>query len=275
MTTAIQHRPMSKILAQPAEPTPAEGKTDAPAPAPAATEQAVPDKYKGKSTEQVIEMHQNAEQRLGQIQNEVGQLRGLVTDLSAVQRPAVDSKPVVQEPVDVSGEDLIADPVGSVEKILQPKLDEAEAVRTADAADQIFQLEGAALSRDYNIDAIIATDEFQKFAVRTPGRQADFHTAATGKGLEQVRAARRLLEDFTDFEQQTAPTEKTELTPTEKVRAIATESGGVAAPISSKPEIFESDVIALINSDVLKYRSPSYQKELMAAIKEGRFVKNT
>lgn len=275
MTTAYQHRPMSKILAQAEEPTSEEGPTVDKPTAPVVTQKEPPDKYKGKTTEQVIEMHQNAETRLGQIQNEVGQLRGLVTDLSAVQRPAVDSKPVEQETVTVSGEELIADPVGSVERILQPKLDAAEAARSVDAADQLFQLEGRALVQDYDVDKIIATAEFQQFATRTPGRLADFNRAATGEGITQVRAARRLLEDFNDFNEQTATTEKPALTPTEQARAAATESGGTGAPISGKPQIFESDVIALIQSDVLKYRSPSYQTELMAAIKEGRFVKNS
>lgn len=271
MTTAFKHRPMSEILAQAPE---AVAKDDAPAPAPTVDTPEVPEKYQGKTVEQVIEMHQNAEQALGRSQNEVGSLRGLVTDLSAVQRPA--SETVEQEPVNVSGEEILADPVDAVNRIVQPQLEAAEARRELDAADALFRTEGAALmARHGDIDAIVATTEFQQFASRTPSRQVDFNTAATGKGLDQVRAASRLLEDFEDFKAQAAPTTEKAPTPTEQARAVATERGGTGAPISSKPQIFESDVIALINSDVMKYRSPSYQKELLDAIKEKRFVKNT
>lgn len=267
---------MSKILAPAADPAPAEGSTGDTKPAPVVEQKEVPTKYEGKTTEQVIEMHQNAESALGRSQNEVGQLRGLVTDLSAVQRPASELKPVEQEPVNVSSEEILADPVDAVNRIIQPQLEAVAARQEMDAAEALLRTEGAALMATYgDIDAIVATTDFQEFASRTPGRQADFTTAANGEGVDQVRAARRLLEDYTDFKAQVAPNPNTEPTPTELARAAATERGGTGAPISSKPQIFESDVIALINSDVLKYRSPSYQAELMAAIKEGRFVKNT
>ena len=94
-------------------------------------------------------------------------------------------------------------------------------------------------------------------------------------GLAQVRAARRLLEDYNDFQEAVKPEEAPAETPVERAKKVATESGGGSGPISSKAQVLESDVIALINSDPTKYRSPSYQKELLAAIKEGRFVKNT
>ena len=237
--------------------------------------QPYPKNTTGKSIDEVIEMHQNAEQRLGQIQNEVGSLRGLVTDMSALQRPASEPKPVEQEPVNVSGDDILADPIKAVNAIVQPQLEAAQHQRDADTATALLNAEGNALLTEFpKLDNIVATPEFIEFASRTPMRKADFTTAAQATGLEQVRAARRLMEDFQDFQTVTAPTPKENLTPVDKARAVATESGGTGAPISSKDQIFESDVITLINSNPTKYRSPSFQKELMDAIKEGRYVKN-
>ena len=274
MPTAFQHRPMSQILAPAPE---AASESGQPAPvADPATPVEVPSKYRGKTTEQVIEMHQNAESRLGEIQNEVGQLRGLVTDLSAIQR--TPAAPEVSEPeeVNVSGDDLLANPGEAVRSILQPELNRIERESAQDKADTQVLTESNALMRDYeNMDAIVASDEFLEFAGRTAGRAADFNTAAQGKGLEQVRAARRLLEDYSDFKAAVSPAPNQAPTPLEQARRAATEGSNTGAPVQTKPQVFESDVITLINSDPAKYRSPSFQADLLEAMREGRFVKNS
>ncbi len=274
MATAYQHRSMSKILAPTPDPAVETPTGDKPAVVPEVKELA--DKYQGKTVEQVAEMHLNAEQRLGQIQNELGTMRGLVSDLSALQRTAPEPKPEEQETVDVSSDDILSDPVEAVRKIVQPQLDAVQAKQEATAHTNLVLTESAALEAQYgDLDTTVASEEFQAFATRTPGRQADFQTAANGQGLDQVRAARRLLEDFTDFKEATSTEKKTELTPLDQAKAVITESAGTGAPISAKPQIFESDVIKLINSDPAKYRSPSFQTELYAAIKEKRYVANS
>jgi len=277
MTSVYKHRPLSEILAPAAAAKP-EGQTEPSpedAPAPAVEKPAVPEKYQGKSVEDVIEMHRNSESRLGQLQNEVGSLRGLVTDLSSIQRPSSDASTAEEESVEVSSEEILSDPVGAVRRIVQPELDKQASQREADVADSLVQTESTALMTEFgDIDAIVSTEDFQKFATRTAGRQSDFNTAATGEGLNQVRAARRLLEDYADFKEQTTNS-KTEPTPTEQARQVATQGSTTGAPVSSKPQIHESDVIALINSDRAKYNSPQFQSELMAAIKEGRYVRSS
>ncbi len=274
--TAYRHKPMSEILAPAAEPeaqvlTPEQVRAEA-----AVAEQALPDKYKDKTVAQVAEMHLNAEAELGRVRNENSTYRGLVQDLSSLQRTPTEPQPEVQEQIDVSGDDLIENPVDSVRKIVKQDLDAYQ--RKADNAvlEQQVKTEGLALLKDFgNIDAIVATEDFQKFAIRTPSRQADFNVAASGAGLDQVRAARRLLEDFQDFNAVTNPTDadKPALTPVEVAKQVQTEGTGPAGSISTRPQIFEADVIKMINDNPAKYRSPSFQAELTSAIKENRFVK--
>ena len=275
--TAYQHRPMSEILAPaPEQKEKVETPKGAAAPKTEDKEQTVPEKYKDKSTAQVIEMHQNAEQELGRVRNEVGTYRGLVRDLSALQRKPSDSETAEQEPVDVSGDDLISAPVESIRKVIKQDLDKLREENAENATTVQIQTENSALVTEFgDIDAIVSTEDFQKFATRTPGRQVDFNTAAVGKGLEQVRAARRLLEDYNDFNQALKTNKKTDDGPIAAARKAATEGSGPSGSISAETQIFEYDVIALINSDPAKYRSPSYQKELVAAIREGRYVKNS
>ena len=293
MTTAYQHRPLSKILA-PAAATPAEASsadqkrdpiTGQFVPAEAAptevTQFTLPEKYVGKTVDEVASMHMNAEKELGRVRNEVGTYRGLVNALTSLQRTPEAVKPVEPEKIDVSGDDILRDPSEAIDRVVTQRLAERDAKSTETAVQTQFELEGAALLEAYpQIDQIVGSTEFQAFASRTPSRQNDFIVAARGEGLDQVRAARRLLEDFVDFRTAGTATQDPANanvavlpTPTEQARAASTEGAGPTGAVSTKPQIFESDVIKLIHSDPAKYRSPSFQGELMSAIKEGRYVK--
>ncbi len=271
----MKARSMSEIVAPAAEPIVKTPSVEPPVAAQEPVKDALPDKYDGKTVAEVADMHMNAEQELGRVRNENHTYRGLVSDLTALRRPQEELQPKVQEPIDVSGDDLIQDPVGTIRKVVAQDLAEVRAEADAVTVAQQVTTEGKALVQDYgNIDDIVKTTEFQSFATRTPSRKADFNTAAVGEGLEQVRAARRLLEDFADFQEVTKPAEPiTELTPVELARAAATSGAGPAGAITTQSQIFESDVIKMVTADPLKYRSPSFQAELSSAIKEGRFVK--
>jgi hypothetical protein len=280
---AYQHRPLSSILApeagqqRPASQTPdrdEKGRFVAEQTNAEETDSTLPEKYRGKTAEEIAEMHINAEKRLGQIQNELGSMRGLVSDLAQVQRPA-ESQTEVTETIDVSGDDLINNPVETIRKVVQQDLNAVKQAQEAQLAEKRIEQETQALLSEYgDVETITSSPEFQEFATRTPSRQADLNTAAQGEGLDQVAAARRLLENWKDFQQSLAPqTENTAPTPVEQARAVANEGPGASGKVVAKDAVYEADVIALIQSDPAKYRSPSFQAELMAAIKEGRFVK--
>lgn len=293
MTTAYQHRPLSKILAPTADPD-AEGlkEEDQPrnedgtfaSPAAQSQENELPEKYRGKTAAEIAQMHMNAEQELGRVRNEVGTYRGLVSDLTSLQHKPQESKPVEQAKVDVSGDELLGDPSGAIDKVVTHRLSERDAREAEIRQSEAATVETNALLAAYpNLDKIVASPEFQQFAARTPSRQQDFYTAANAEGLEQVRAARRLMEDFEDFNSQsTAPREPEAAaagtpvqaqTPVQQAANVSTEGAGSTGAVSTAPLIYETDVIKLINSDPNKYRSPSFQKELTTAMREGRYVK--
>ena len=281
MPTAYQHRPLSKILAPDADTADEEKSAkDAPSEPKQVNEpddSDLPEKYRGKTAKEIAEMHMNAEKELGRTRNELGTYRGLVTDLTSLQRQSPQAKTPEQEEVDVTGDQILSDPKGSIQRVVQQELKPVKEQLAADAANESMRMELTALETQFgDYSQVVLSDGFKEFANRTPSRQLDLRTAAEGEGIEQVRAARRLLEDYTDFQAATKKDEEPKAeTPVEKARKVATESTKKGTPISGKPKIYESDVIALINSDQAKYRSPSFQKELTEAIREGRFVKNT
>jgi len=280
MTIAYQHRPLSKILAPTAEstddqtPTPTQPRNDKGQFE--AVEQELPEKYRGKTTEQVAEMHMNSERRLGQIQNEVGQLRGLVTDLSTLQRSETPVTEVTPEPLDLTGDQIIADPIGSIRKVVQHDAAAAKPVETqAPAVDPLIQMETTALVNDFpDMETVTQTEDFQQFILRTPSRTADARLAAQGEGVHAVRAARRVLEDYQDFQSLQAPSPSAQApTPLEQARAVSNAGAVASARTSSDDVMYEADVIKLCQDNPEKYRSPTFQKQLLASIREGRYVK--
>lgn len=274
---AYQHRPLSQILA------PQTGSKDVKAPTKetprndkgqfvAADDTALPEKYRGKTAQEIADMHMNSEKRLGQIQNELGEMRGLVTDLAQVQRPT-NPEPKVEE-LNVSGDDLIQHPVETIRKVVQQDLAAIRADANKGKLDSQVERETNALLTEFgDIGAITSSEDFQKFASRTSSRQHDLNTAATGEGVAQVRAAKRLLEDYQDFKKELNP-DSDKPSPVEQARNVANEGSGPSGSIAGKDLMYESEIVTLIQSDPAKYRSPSFQAGLMAAIKEGRYVKS-
>ena len=280
MSTAYQHRPLSKFLVPQGDSADARKTEDSAKPKEEekarSDEQTVPEKFKGKTLADVIEMQVNADRELGRLRNEVGTYRGLVTDLSRLRRTPEETETKAQEPLDVSGNDLLANPVEAITKVVQ----HATAKDRAEAAQQKFQNDLAAaeqtLFKDFpKLNETVGSEQFQEFASRTPSRQRDFQAAAKGEGLVAVEAARRLLEDFNDYNTALDAAKSAKETAVQAAKKVATESGGSSGKMTSSDRVYESDVLELIEKNPAKWRSPQYQSEITKAIREGRFVKNS
>jgi hypothetical protein len=105
-----------------------------------AQEPEVPEKYRGKSLTDIIEMHRNAESELGRARNEVGTVRKLADELLGVHRaspPASPAKPVERRKL--TADDLLTDPSGTVLEVVRAEVSEREkalADRTANLESQ-------------------------------------------------------------------------------------------------------------------------------------------
>lgn len=271
MTTAYQHRPLSKILAPVADQKDARESQTSRKEADDEPKNELPEKYRGKTIEEIVEMHRNSESRLGQLQNEVGQLRGLVSDMAQVQRPTA-SPTEDKEALDVSGDDLISDPVETIRRVIQPELDNLKKESSEKEAKNAIAQAASKLQMDFpDMNAIAADPEFQKWAIRTSSRERDLQIAAQGEGIEAIEAARRLLEDWKDFKSLTSASDDSE--GVEKAKQVANANPTGTVKVSSDELVYETDVLEVLRTDPARYRSPSYQKELLRAIKEGRYVK--
>lgn len=81
-------------------------------------EEELPEKYQGKTVQDIISMHQNAEKLLGKQSSEVGELRKVVDDFIQTQTVAQQqTAPVPEE--DLSDLDFFEDPAKAVNKLLE------------------------------------------------------------------------------------------------------------------------------------------------------------
>ena len=107
-------------------------------------EPSLPDKYQGKSLEEVVQMHQEAEKLLGRQSSEVGELRKVVDDYISTQTPLAPQQQQVEPEDDI---DYFTDPQAAVNRAIEnhPKIKEAQQyteqyknclLYTSDAADE-------------------------------------------------------------------------------------------------------------------------------------------
>ena len=89
-------------------------------------QQEIPEKYRGKSMEEIVKMHQEAEKLLGKQSSEVGQLRSVVDEYIQAQLANQQAPVQQQEEDDV---DFFVNPEKAVARAIEnhPKIKEAEA----------------------------------------------------------------------------------------------------------------------------------------------------
>jgi len=87
----------------------------------------LPEKYKGKSLAEVIEMHRNAESALGRAHNEVGQVRRLADELLGINRATLSrQQPDNREPArkPITADSILQDPESQVVAVAKEIADE-------------------------------------------------------------------------------------------------------------------------------------------------------
>ena len=85
----------------------------------------IPEKYKGKSTAEIVRMHQEAEKLLGKQSGEVGELRSVVDSYIQTQLDTTPEQPTTSEDEDI---DFFSDPDKAVERAIRnhPSIKKAE-----------------------------------------------------------------------------------------------------------------------------------------------------
>jgi hypothetical protein len=240
----------------------------------------IPDKFVGKSLEEVLTSYQQLETAFGRAKQELGQERQTRLSLdqmlqqkresdlrayggSTQQQTSDKAKP------ELSAADLLENPSQALDSYLEQR----ESVTTKQLRDEQASLRAQLLQQQFvsrHPDWQTETNDpdFVSWARQTPYRQGLAGRAAQ----EDLVAADALLSEYKAYKPllNQATAKSTNL---EAARKVGLERSAVAGD-ETRPVgkvIRRIDSQALMTSDPERYYSDAYQKELMTAISDGRY----
>jgi len=230
---------------------------------PQAEEQSLPDKYQGKSLEEVVQMHQEAEKLLGRQSSEVGELRKVVDDyISSQQQPTAPQQQHVEPEDDI---DYFTDPQGAVNRAIEnhPKIREAQQY-----TEQYKKQSSLATlqAKHPDMQDILNDPKFAEWIKASKIRTQLFVAADQQYDADSADELFSLWKERKTVAQQTANVEKQARK--QSLKAANTGNARGSAEGSRKKVYRRADIIKLMKNDPDRYQALS--EEIMAAYAEGR-----
>lgn len=229
---------------------------------PTPTEDDVPEKYKGKSTAEIVRMHQEAEKLLGKQSGEVGELRSVVDSYIQTQ---LDSTPPPTQETEAEDIDFFSDPDKAVERAIanHPSIKKAE---EANLNNQRQTAQSKLQSRHPDMNEIVQDGKFVDWIKSSKIRTQLFAQADRQYDYD---AADELFTNWKERQgvvAQAASTEKD--TRKAAVKAASTGTARGTGEQRAKKVYRRSDIIKLMKTDPDRYMSLS--NEITQAYAEGR-----
>lgn len=228
----------------------------------------VPEKYQGKSVKELVQMHQEAEKRMGKQGSEVGELRKIVDTYIQSQL-----KPKAEEPPEEKA-DWFADP----DKALEQRLNEHPSVKKAEQFEQEYR-KNTALERlqkaHPDMGQIVTDPNFSEWIQASKFRTQLFVEADQNYDYDAANELFNLYKETqpkaTETKKETdAAEELRNATRQEQVKKASTGSARGSSSPSRKKKYRRSDIMKLKNSDPDKYDDMA--DEILLAYREGRVV---
>lgn len=226
-------------------------------------EEDLPEKYRGKSMKEVVQMHQEAEKRMGKQGSEVGELRGIVDDF--IKKQSANATPAPRDPEPEEEVDFFADPQVAVDRAIQSHPD----VRAARAASENLNRQSAAQAlteKHPDAQAVISDPGFAAFIKESTIRQELFVRADT---QSDVAAADELLSQYKSRKsvaEQAAQADKASRSGQLKQASTGSAKGSSAS--QGKRIYNRSDIVRLMRDKPERYAQLA--DEIQQAYQEGR-----
>ena len=230
-------------------------------PEPQVQEPEIPDKYKGKSAEELVQMHQEAEKLLGRQSSEVGELRKVVDTYIQTQL----TQDTQQAPQEVEEVDWFTDPDKAVDRAIQnhPKIKEAEEVtKQYKASTALSELQ----RKHPDMQQILQDANFAEWIKASNVRTKLFVAADQQYDSEAADELFSLWKERQSIVQQTAAVE--EQSRKQAVKAASTGNASGSTESAPKKIYRRADIINLMRNDPDRYAA--LQPEIMKAYAEKR-----
>jgi len=222
----------------------------------------VPEKYQGKSLEEVVQMHQEAEKLLGRQSGEVGELRKVVDDYISSQTLTQAPQQTVEPEDDI---DYFTDPQGAVNRAIEnhPKIREAEQY----TVQYKKQSSLATLQAKHpDMQNILSDPKFAEWIKASKIRTQLFVAADQQYDADSADELFTLWKERKVVAQQTADVEKQARKQT--LKAASTGNARGSSQGTRKKVYRRADIIKLMRTDPDRYTALA--DEIMAAYAEGR-----
>lgn len=225
-----------------------------------ASEDTIPEKYKGKSAQEIIKMHQEAEKLIGKQAQEVGEVRKLADELLKQSLSSKTAAPTEAEPEI----DFFEDP----QKAIRNSIDKHPDVLAARQSAQEFkkmQIQQKLSQEHPDFGAIVQDPEFAEWVKQSPVRTQLYAKADAEFDYD---SANELLSTFKQLKQvktQQVATKGKE-TLKQNLKAATVDTGGTGE--SSKRVYRRADLIRLRMNDPDRYEA--LEPEIMQAYADGR-----
>ena len=230
-------------------------------------EENIPSKYKGKTVDEIIKMHQEAEKLIGRQAQEVGEVRKLADEL--LKRQLKTEEPVAAPAVEQKEVDFFEDPDTAVSR----KIDSHPAIQEAkQLALQNKQMQTLTRLKESFPDFVQTVQDpaFAEWVKASPVR-VRLYTQADAEF--DYDAAAELLNTWKYVKPQSAQTTTevpAEIKQSQKaaVKAATVDVGGTPEGNTSKKIYRRIDLIRLNLEDPDRYEA--LQDEILAAYRDGR-----
>ena len=229
---------------------------------PQVEEPTVPEKYQGKSLEEVVQMHQEAEKLLGRQSSEVGELRRVVDDYISSQTQPTAPQQYVEPEDDI---DYFTDPQAAVNRAIEnhPKIREAQEY----TAQYKKQSSLATLNNKHpDMQEILKDPKFAEWIQASKIRTKLFVDADQRYDAEAADELFSLWKERKTVAQQTVQVEKQARK--QQIKAANTGNARGSAEGSRKKVYRRADIIKLMRTDPERYQALS--EEILRAYSEGR-----
>lgn len=225
---------------------------------PESPEDDLPAQYKGKSTDEIIKMHQEAESRLGKQGEEVGQYRKIIDDFILKQTKS-------NEPEEAEEIDFFADPDKAVEHKIanHPTLKQLEQLGVQMQQSQTLS---ALQQKHPDLKEIATSPEFQNWVTGSKVRQQLYEQANSQYNYDAADELFSTWKEIRNVAKQTVEVERKERKQALNAASTGGASGSTEAP--SKKIYRRADIIELMRTNPKRYQSMS--DEIMRAYQEGR-----
>ena len=222
----------------------------------------VPDKYRNKSVEELVRMHQEAERLLGRQGSEVGELRKVVDEYIQSQTVTQQKQETEQSDDDI---DFFTDPKTAVAKAI----DSHPSVKQARETTQAYQQATAVNTLQAKYPDLQNTLQDSKFVewIKSSGYRKKLFVAADQQ--YDLEAADELFSAWEERKQMINDTASLESQA--RKQSIKNASTGNASGVSdgsSKKIYRRQDIIELMQKDPQRYQA--LQPEIMKAYAEKR-----